>query len=228
MQSIKFSTAIRLIATALLAFSMHVVSAEMSKPQELVEKARITFGKFLTDPDVMEGFKKYVGDAQAIFIVPQLLKAGFIVGGSGGTGVLLVRDKKTGAWSYPAFYTMGAGSIGLQIGAESAEVVLLVMTEKGVNSMLSSSFKVGTAVSAAAGPVGAGAGAATADILSYSLSQGAFVGAVFDGSVISTKDDWNSEYYGKSLTPVDIIVHRSVSNEAAEGLRASIAKATKR
>jgi len=155
-----------------------------------------------------------------------VLKAGFIFGGSGGTGVLLSRDGKTGEWSNPAFYTMGSASVGLQIGGESAEVVLLVMSQKGMDSLLTSKFKLGGDASVALGPVGGGAQSdITTDFLSFSKSQGLYAGVNLDGSYLSVRDSLNRAYYGKEVSPIDIIVRHSVSNRGAIPLREELKKA---
>jgi lipid-binding SYLF domain-containing protein len=193
-------------------------------PQDIVDGAQVTFTDFINDPN-MTWFHDHVKDAKGIFVVPQLVKAGFIFGGSGGSGVLLAQDPKTHTWSYPAFYTMGSGSFGLQAGVEAAQVVLLVMTQKGMDAMLSTKFQVGADASVAAGPVGAGAQAATADILQFSRSKGIFGGLTVEGSVIAIRDKWNNEYYGKQVLPTDILVLRKVKNAAADPLREAVAKA---
>ena len=149
------------------------------------------------------------------FVVEEELEAG-------GSGVLLARDIKTGEWSYPAFYTLGSLSIGLQAGAESSEIILMVMTDRGMGSMLTSSFKLGADVTMAAGPVGVGAKAKTADIISYARAKGAFAGVSLDGAVVKTRDGLNGAYYGKTVSPTDILIRRDVSNGHAEQLRAAV------
>lgn len=196
--------------------------------QALVEKARLTVMDFAADPD-LEWFRRYMRSAQGILVVPQLLKAGFIIGGSGGSGVLLARDAKTGEWSPPAFYTMGSGSIGFQIGAEASEVVLLLMTAKGVESVLQTNVTLGADASIAAGPVGAGGKAATApslsaDIISFSRAKGLYGGISLEGAVLAVRNEWNQTYYGQSASPTDIIVRRTVGNARAEPLRQAVAK----
>ncbi len=217
-----------LIATIFLLSAVIPASAgDFSKPEELVVKANITFSNFVADPD-MTWFRNNVKKAKAVLIVPQLLKAGFIFGGSGGSGALLARDAKTGRWSYPAFYTMGAASFGFQAGAQASEVILMIMTEKGLNAMLSTSAKLGGDMSVAAGPVGAGASVATADVLAFSRTKGVFAGVSVEGSVIKTRDGWNQEYYGKPVTAVDILIRRSVKNPKADKLIQTVTKATKK
>lgn len=204
--------------------------ADDEREQEnLVEKSRMTLNSFLADPN-MGWFRDHVKDAKGVFVVPQLLKAAFFFGGEGGSGVFLVKDDKTNEWSLPAFYTMGAGSFGFQFGAQASEIVLLVMSQRGVESLLSSTFKLGGDVSVAVGPVGAGIEGSSAmnlsaDMLSFARAKGLFGGISLEGAVIATRDEWNRQYYGKEVRPTDILVKRSVSNAQSEGLRAVLDQA---
>jgi lipid-binding SYLF domain-containing protein len=204
-------------------------AAEISELRDLVDKARITFESFVADPN-LGWFRDHVKDAKGILIVPQLLKGAFFVGGSGGSGVLLVRDEKTRDWSEPAFYTLGSASFGFQFGAQASEVVLLVMTNKGINSLLSTTFKLGADASIAVGPIGGGIEGATtpnlsADLLSFARSKGLFAGISLEGAVVAAQEDDNSSYYGRTVQPADILVRRTVSNSHSSGLRSAIAKA---
>lgn len=196
-------------------------SSDSADVQALVLKSSAVFKSFMADPN-MVWFHNNVDQARGIFIVPQMLRGGFIIGGSGGSGVLLTRDLKTGAWSYPAFYTMGSVSIGLQIGADASEIVMMIMTEKGLNAMLSTEFKLGADVSVAAGPVGASAKAQIADVLAFGRSKGAFGGVSIEGAVIAPRDKWNSAYYGQPVGPIDILIRHSVTNPQADQLRNSM------
>jgi lipid-binding SYLF domain-containing protein len=165
--------------------------------------------------------------AKAVLISPRILQAGFIIGGSGGNAVLLARNASGNGWSGPAFYKLGTGSIGLQAGAESAEMVALVMTEKALNSFLSSDFKLGADVSVAAGPVGAGTGAPiTADMVVYVRAKGLYAGLNLSGSVISVDDKANAAFYGHQVTPPDILIKHSVSNAAGDALAHDVARAS--
>jgi lipid-binding SYLF domain-containing protein len=207
-------------------------TAEPLKQQVLVDEARITVDNFVADPD-MTWFLGHAEDAKGLFIVPSLLKAAFIFGGSGGRGVLLVRDEKTGKWSEPAFYNMGSVSWGLQVGAKKSEVIMMVMTQRGLESLYTSSFKLGGNVSVAAGPVGSGVEGATApslkvDYISFARSKGAFIGLSLDGAIIKTNDDWNNAYYDKPVRPVDILVTHNVSNPKSAELRKAVSKVVKR
>lgn len=216
-----------LIAVLVMLFvsSTTVAAQEKSETEILVDQAATIVEGFGIDPN-LNWFREKVTDAKALLIIPQSLKGAFIIGGSGGSGVLIARSAETGKWGYPAFYTLGAVSVGLQVGAEASEVILMVMTDRGMESLLTSSFKLGADVTLAAGPVGGSAKAATADILSYSRSKGAFVGASLDGAVVKTRDEKNKEYYGKPASPTDILIRKNVTNPQASRLRVAVTKLT--
>jgi lipid-binding SYLF domain-containing protein len=224
----RISGAIAILAAAVFAAQAPgVMAADNDDAQATVEKARLTFGEFLRD-DNYSWMRDHVKEARGVLIYPQVLKGGFIFGASGGTGVLLVREDKEGDFSYPAFYTMGSVSFGLQIGGESAEVVLLVMSQKGVDSLLTSQFKLGGDVSIALGPVGGGAkGDITTDFISFAKSKGLYAGLNLDGSYLSVRDGLNKAYYGKQATPADIVIRRIVQNKEADRLREELKKAAK-
>ena len=207
--------------TFLLASTVTTAAASKDKTEaeSLVDKSVAIVNSFATDPN-LDWFRSKVKDAKALLIIPQSLKGAFLVGGSGGSGVLVSNDGM--AWGYPAFYTLGSVSFGLQVGAEASEVILMVMTDRGMESLLTSSFKLGADVTMAAGPVGGGATAKTADILSYSRSKGAFAGLSLDGGVIKTRDKYNNAYYGKAVSPTDILIRKSVTNSQADGLRGAV------
>ena len=214
-----------IINTMVFGFAIPATAAEPIEQQGLVDQARVTFESFMTDKN-QAWLKENLNQAKGLIIIPSLLKAGFFIGGSGGSGVLIVKNDKTGQWSQPAFYTLGAGSLGIQFGAEAAEVIMMVRTQKAVDALFTSSFKLGGDTSIAVGPVGTGVKSnIVADILSFTRTKGAYAGVSLEGSVIKTKDKWNEAYYGKAVSPVDIIVKRSVSNSGSKALRASVAKA---
>ena len=194
-----------------------------SDPVDLVERATSVYKRFLVDPN-MEWFQRNVNQARGIFIVPQMLRGGFIVGGSGGRGVLLAQDGLTGKWSSPAFYSMGSVSVGFQIGADASEIILLIMTDRGLNAMLSTDYKIGADVSVAAGPVGGSAKAQTADILAFGRSQGIFGGVSIEGAAITPLDDWNRQYYGKPTPLYDILINQNANNKQSEPLRQILPK----
>ena len=169
-------------AKAARVFDQIMATREKSIPQDLLDRA------------------------EAVAVFPSVIKAGFIVGGRGGSGVLSRRV--AGGWSAPAFFDLGGGSIGLQIGAASTDYILLFMNEHAVESLLSDKFEIGGEGSAAAGPVGRSASASTdvklnAQILSYSRSKGAFAGLELKGVVIKPDNDDNTQVYG--MTARDIL-----------------------
>lgn len=214
----------------LLFMPTELLLASEIEQENIVDQSRMTLRSFLADSN-MGWFRDHIKDAKGIFIVPQLLKGAFFFGAAGGSGVFLVKDEKTGEWSEPAFYTMGAGSFGFQFGAQASEVVLLAMSQRGVESMLSSTFKLGADVSVAVGPVGGGIEGSTAmnlsaDLLSFARAKGLFGGISLEGAVIATRDEWNQDYYGKAVRPIDILVKQTVTNPQSSILRAALARAS--
>ena len=202
-------------------------AADAGDAQGIVDSARVTLGHFLRDKNY-EWLNNNLKNAKGVLIYPQVLKAGFFLGGSGGTGVLLARDSKTAEWSQPAFYTLGSVSFGLQFGGEASETVVLAMSQKAVDSLLTSSFKLGADATVAVGPVGAGAkGNVTADFISFSMSKGLFAGVSLEGAVVSVRDSLNEAYYGKKVSPADIIVKESVTNKGSAPLREELRKGAK-
>jgi lipid-binding SYLF domain-containing protein len=211
-------------STGLIATSAHAQSDQ----QKLVVEAEKTLSNFVRDPD-MTWLQNNLGRAKAVLIAPQIAKAGFIIGGSGGHAVLLAHDAKSGKWAGPAFYTMATASIGFQAGVSVSEAVTLVMTDKGLNSLLASSMKIGGDASVAAGPVGAGAKSdVVADLIQFSRAKGVYGGLNLDGTVVAVANDWNKAYFGKEVLPPDILIRMSVSNKQADSLLAAVAKATKK
>ena len=198
-------------------------AAESAEEQELVDKAVLTFKHFLYHPD-MGFFPEYLKKSVGVLIVPTFIKAGFVLGGAGGQGVLVARDEKTGEWSEPAFYTLGSGSLGLQIGVEVSEVILLIKTRKVIDSLYASSLKLGGDISVAAGPAGRGAAAKglNADTISFALSKGVFAGISVEGAVIGPRETANDAYYGKAVTPLDIILLNKVNNPHSAQLRETV------
>jgi lipid-binding SYLF domain-containing protein len=197
-----------------------------SEQQTLVDSADRTLSNFLRDPD-MTWLQQNIGRAKAVMIAPQVVKAGFIFGGSGGRSAMLARDAKTGKWAGPAFYTLATASVGFQAGVEVSEVVTLVMTEKGLNSLMAPSVKLGGDASVAAGPIGAGAKSdVVADFVSFSRAKGLYGGLNLDGTVIAISNEWNEAYYNKKgVLPPDIVIRMSARNKGADKLLADVARA---
>lgn len=194
--------------------------------QELVNSAETTFSNFMRDPD-MTWFQRHVGSAKAVLIAPQVVKAGWIFGGSGGRSILFARNEQTGRWEGPVFYNLATASVGFQAGIAVSETITLVMTDRGFNSLLANSVKVGGDASIAAGPVGAGANAdITTDFVAFSRSKGVYGGLNLDGTVIAIADDWNRSYYGRDVLPPDVLVRATVRNPQADRLAAALSRAS--
>src|SRR4051794_25266515 len=189
-------------------------SVSPSEPEKLVADARTTLSNFIRDPD-QTWIQENLNRAKAVLIAPQIVKAGFIVGGSGGRAVLVARDGRT--WAGPAFYDLATASVGFQAGVEVSEAIIVVMTDKGLNSLLSTSFKIGGDASIAAGPVGAGAkSTVTADLISFTRAKGVYGGVNLDGTVVHANVAWNDAYYGRSsLLPPDILIRKSATSPKA-------------
>jgi len=181
------------------------------------EKAARVFREIMNTPD--KGIPQGVLErAECIAVFPSVLKAGFIVGGRGGSGVASCRTP-TG-WSAPVFLNLGGGSIGLQIGAQSTDFVLLFTNRSGIDSLLSSKFELGGETSVAAGPVGREAGASTdlklnAQILSYSRSRGLFAGLELKGVVIQPDKSDMRAVYGEGVTAKEILQEKRMEAPAA-------------
>ncbi|THB73854.1 MAG: hypothetical protein D6B25_14440 [Desulfobulbaceae bacterium] len=195
------------------------VSAEemYTEAHKIVDQSKVSLQRFLGDPN-MQAFRDLAKRARAIIIIPKMFRGGLVVGGTGGDGVMIARDMTTGKWHGPAFYSIGSVTFGLQIGAQSSQVMMVIMTQKGLNSTLSSSFKLGADVSMAAGPIGGGTKAATADILAYSISKGAFGGFTVEGAIIESRVGWNHSFYKDEVTTTDILINGTAKNDYANGL----------
>lgn len=201
------------------------LAQQKDEAQSIVDKALITFNGFMNDKNYT-WFHNNLDRAKAIMIFPQVLKAGFIFGGSGGTGVLLVQDK-TGTWSEPAFFTISSLSFGFLAGAQAAEVVVLIMKDNARDALYATSVKLGTgAASIAVGPHGAEAtGNITASMISFAKAKGIYAGLNLEGSVMTVRAKMNQAYYGKEVTPIQIIVEKKAHNEGSARLRSALKEA---
>jgi len=231
-------TRVRQITISALATLLFLVGAWVEgKPasaddaqdaRQLVEKARMTLDNFQADPQMGPSVRALVGKAKGVMIYPQVLRGAFLFGGKGGRGVFLTRNQETNTWAGPAFYALGEASVGLQAGADAAEVVLVALTDRGVTALLTDSAKLGVNASVAAGPVGAGWEAATAnlsaDLVSYSRNQGLYAGVSIEGAGVFSQPKLDQAYYGRPVTPIQILIQREVSNPHAGGLIAAVAR----
>ena len=205
-----------------------ILADDASDAKGLIDQAETTLKNFMNDPD-MKWFAGHLQEAKGVLILPKLTKGAFIFGVEGGNGVLVARDEKTGAWSEPAFYETSTASFGLQAGAQSSEAILLIMTQKAVDSLLANKIKFGVDGSVAIGPKGSGADTSlTADFVTFTRAKGLFAGASFDGASVRTKDEYNTAYYGEDVRPADIIIaHKAKPNPNSKELHGMLAAAGK-
>jgi SH3 domain-containing YSC84-like protein 1 len=208
-----------ILALAVIALPQSKDAKKLAAKAEEAQKASDVFTEIMGAPDkgIPQGL---LNKAEAIAVFPGVIKAGFIIGGRGGHGVISRRGP--GGWTAPAFFNIGGGSIGLQIGASKTDFVLLFMNEDALNGLLKDKFEIGGEGSAAAGPVGRSTSATTdatlqAGILSYSRSKGLFAGLEIKGSVIDPDNDDNVAVYGKKAK--EILAQRWTLTEMPAGVR---------
>jgi len=214
-----------LVVVMAALFGGPIWAADAVEQQGTVDKALITFQKFMANK---RRFRDHVKDAKALLIVPNLLKAGFILGGSGGRGILVARDEKAEDWSQPVFYTVRSLTLGLQIGGEAAEVIMMIRSRNALEALYKNIFKLGGDASVAAGPLGVGSQwNVTGEVVSFVQCKGLFVGLHYDGSIAKVNDDSNKAYYGKAVSLVEIIAKNAVSNPGSAKLREAIKNAVK-
>jgi lipid-binding SYLF domain-containing protein len=202
-----------LVLVAFLALASCRSSGDFgSEPEQLADTARVSFQGMMGDnqyPSLVDLATR----AKAIIIVPNLIRAAFFFGGRGGNGVMLVRGAD-GKWSPPAFYTLGGISWGLQFGGQSSELVIAVMTDKGLSAIMDREATLGADAGLAVGELGKGANAATglgwkSDMYAFARSEGLFVGVSLEGSVIAPRETWNQQLYGQDATPQSILIDRT-------------------
>ena len=197
--------------------------------QELVDRSTLTVETMLGSGTASAGqATQMLRNAKAVVVCPRIFKAGFFIGGEGGSCVLVSRAAG-GSWSDPAFYTMGGGSFGLQIGAQDAEVIMMLMNDTALNAFLSSQFKVGADAGVSVATIGAGIGGSTgtalgADIVTFAKARGLYGGISLSGSVFSNDEALDQQYYGQAIAPRQIVVNMAVNNAGANPLRAMLSR----
>ncbi|MBS1808057.1 MAG: lipid-binding SYLF domain-containing protein [Acidobacteria bacterium] len=200
-----------------LVFLCSNVLADKKEEVERAKKAAQAFREIMDAPDNAIP-KELLDRAYCVAVFPSVKKGGFVVGGQFGRGLVSCRKPSSG-WSAPAYFTIGGGSFGLQIGAQAVDLVLLIMNEDGVNGLLKSKFEIGASAAAAAGPVGRNASASTdatlnAQILSYSRSKGLFAGLELKGSVLKEDEDANKDVYGRAVTARELLETGTIKTTA--------------
>jgi lipid-binding SYLF domain-containing protein len=200
---------IKMVGFAVACILLFTVTAFADKKEE-AERARNAAQAFKEIMDAPDSAipQDLLDRAHCVAVFPSVKKGGFVVGGQFGRG--LISCRKTAGWSAPAYFTIGGGSFGLQIGAQAVDLVLLIMNEDGVNGLLKSKFEIGAGAAATAGPVGRNVSASTdatlnAQVLSYSRSKGVFAGLELKGSVIKEDEDANKDVYGRAVSARDLL-----------------------
>src|SRR5689334_13880126 len=202
-----------LLAGAALAVSALLAPSPahaQSDQQTLVDRSTLALQEMVSEA-LTDDPKRMLSRAKGVMICPRVFKAGFFFGGEGGSCVLLSRASN-GTWSYPAFYGMGSGSFGLQIGIQDAQFIMMIMTEKGLRAILDSQFKLGADASLAIATIGAGIQGSTtsafgADIVAFSQTRGLYGGISLEGSLMGQRSSWNRSYYGQERQPEDCRLH---------------------
>lgn len=199
-------------------------ATEISREQRFVSAAAGTVQAFAHDPDMGE-FRALAKRARAMLIVPEAVRAAFLLGLESGGGVLVVRGAEHRAWRGPAFYALDGASIGLQMGADASEIICLVMTDRGLQSFYKSSLKIGADASIAAGSDGSRIGAdvsprLSSDLIVFARSKGAFMGLSLQDVVVRVADSANAAYYGRSLRPAEIFEMEMASPHPPDLLQA--------
>jgi lipid-binding SYLF domain-containing protein len=216
-----------LASAATLALAPSLARAQADQ-QHMVDQATLTVNEIFGDSNFADA-RDIIKRARAVMILPRLFRAGFIIGGEGGGGVLLGRDGG-GSWTSPAFYGTGSGSVGLQIGIQDAQVIMMIMNDKALNAILDSQFKFGADASIAIATIGAGISGSTtaalrADIVAISKTRGLFAGAALEGTIMASRSEWNKLYYGREASARQIVVAAELHNPAADGLRGALMRA---
>jgi lipid-binding SYLF domain-containing protein len=197
-------------AACITLAAVTVCAADLNKEQARLENCGVVMQEVLNIPDNIP--HDLLEKAECVIVFPSLMKAAFVVGAEYGRGAMVCRtgDKFRGAWGAPAMYALEGGSFGFQIGGEATDLILLVMNDRGMESILSSKVKLGADASVAGGPKGRDASADTdawmrAEILSYSRSRGLFAGVSVEGTTLRPDDDANEQVYGRAIKAKEIV-----------------------
>jgi lipid-binding SYLF domain-containing protein len=214
-----------LAALMCLASLLPGAALAQGRQQALVDRATLTLQDMLSTPNTNDR-QQMMRQARAVMICPQVFRAGFLLAGAGGNCVLVARDG-SGSWSAPAFYVMGSGSVGFQIGIQDSEIIMMILTNKGLGAIMDSQFKFGADASIAIATIGAGVegdttAALRADIVAYSQTRGLFAGIALNGSILTSDTAWNRAYYGSDLAARQIVMQMQVNNPGANPLRATL------
>ena len=200
-----------------IIFTLFLVSgtwADVSKQRKILRTSQLILEEIQKSPDQQIPMN-LISKAKAIIVFPTMLKAGFFVGARYGKGIAAVRSEETGEWGPPAFLYTTGGSFGFQFGMEAVDLILLVMSKRGLEGLLREQFTLGGDIAISAGPVGRHAEASAdvfmqGEIYSYSRSKGLFGGVSLKGTIITTDSDANLVYYGHPYTSEEILLTKQV------------------
>lgn len=198
-------------------------ASEKNKQQTLVDKATLTVQDMFSDAKSTSRIQRYLIKSRAVLICPSIFRMSIGIGGSGGGCVLLARDA-SGSWSDPAFYTLSSGSIGIQLGMDDSQVMLFIMTDRGLQTLLDNQIQLGASAAASFATIGTGiedgtAGRSDTDIMGLQKSKGLFAGASLGGSKLTVNSSANRNYYQKTIGPEGIVINMQVNNPGADPLR---------
>ena len=221
MKNLSISIIFTLFYTSFYTSTVWAQNPDGAKQRKLLRTGQLILEEIQSSPDqnIPTGL---ISKAKAIIIFPTMVKAGFFVGARYGKGFVSIRSKNTGEWGAPAFLYTAGGSFGLQFGAEAVDLILLVMTQRGIEGLLSKKFTLGGDIALAAGPVGRHAEASSdvymqGEIYSYSRSKGVFGGFSVKGTIINSDLDANQAYYGKPLTAENILISNQIGELPESG-----------
>jgi SH3 domain-containing YSC84-like protein 1 len=216
-----------LVAASFALSAPRAIAADAAEQQKLVDESRAVLEQLKVDPKLGARARELIHRSRAVLVIPELVKAGLVFGGEGGTGVLLVKDAK-GRWSDPCFYDLGGGSFGLQIGGQVSKVALIIMTEGALANILHGDVKLGGGAGATVADLETdtekSAVPGSTDIYSVAEASGFFAGATVEGASISADKDRNRAYYGRDVTAEDVVLKRAVGNPGAAALRETLAR----
>jgi lipid-binding SYLF domain-containing protein len=227
MKSFKRFAAVTTVLTSMLVAAPILTARPamaQSDQQAIVDHALGTLQDLRHDKEFGNA-RELLHSSRAVLIAPRIFKGAFVVGGEGGTAVLLVRGPH--GWSDPAFYTIGSASFGLQIGAKESEAILFIRSQRALDALMHDKFKIGADAGIAVATLGSDVQGATtahagADIISWASSSGAFAGLSLDGSIVAPENGADASYYGRPVTAGDIVLRHEVNAGGAAGLRRAL------
>lgn len=221
----------RLIALGLVALGLNACAGgppATGDTQSLVDRSTLAVQELLGgDHDVLNA-RSQLRTARAVMVCPRLFRAAFFAGGEGGNCVLVGRDG-AGSWSSPAFFGMGSGNLGFQVGIQDAQTMLIIRSDRALNALLNGQFKFGADASIAVAHLGGSVEGATttnlgADIIAISRARGLFAGVALEGTMLNALPEWNESYYGREFSARQIVVSMAAHNPGADPLRGMLGR----